>query len=917
MTARDDTDRLWRGLRRVFRLPVSTARLDADIDEELRFHLDGRIEELMQREGLSRAAAEREARRRFGDVGHYRQEARAIDHTLHRQRSRMEFRDALGRELRLAARSLRRSPSFSLIAITTLALGIGAATAIFTLLDAVVLRPLPYPGADRLVSLSSPVPKLQGQTRWGLARHQMFYFLEHGRTLEALGVYNRSDATVHGAGPDEKAERVRAVNASASIFSVLGMAPLHGRLLVAEDNTHARPAVVVLGYDFWMRRFGGDPGVVGRTLNVEGLTLSIIGVLPRGASLPDQRVDIWAPAHVDSTVKQNNHTWSAIGRLAPGFTAADAQRELAPLTARLPEAFPTVYRATFVEATGFTTEVVPLRDQVIGEMVTRALWALFGAVGLVLLIASANIANLFLVRLDARRREVALRTALGANRSHLAWQYLAESMLIATIGGAVALAVAAVMLKVMLLVAPSDLPRVADVRLQGAGVLFGLGVALIAGLAFGLMPLLGWRFDLASLRDSGRGLTSSRRSMLARRTLVASQMAFAVVLLASAVLMVRTWLNLQAIQPGFDPRGVLTMELALPRAEYGRGGPAYDETAARTSALYERLAAQLRALPGVTHTAVSTSLPLLSGDLCNGITLQGATPDAARGACPPVAVVSPGYFEAMGIAVDGRTPDWAGMNAGDGAMVVSRAFAEHHWPNENPIGKGIRANGLEPPFYRVVGIADDVRGNGLDAPAIETVYFPVRPIPGAPLWQPPYHVNLVVRTSVSNPLELANAVTRLVQDAEPQATLANVQTLEHVVAQSIARRSFTMLLLGIAAAIAMLLSAVGIYGVISYIVTQRRGEIGVRMALGAQVRQVTGMVLGQSVGIAALGVAAGVVAALLTTRVLGALLYGVAPNDPLTLLVVPVLLLAVALIASYAPARRAARTNPVEALRSE
>jgi predicted permease len=310
-------------------------------------------------------------------------------------------------------------------------------------------------------------------------------------------------------------------------------------------------------------------------------------------------------------------------------------------------------------------------------------------------------------------------------------------------------------------------------------------------------------------------------------------------------------------------------------------------------------------------------MPLLSGDWCTGVTLEGPTPDAARGACPPVAIVSPGYFEAMGVRVEGRTLDWAGMNAHDGGMIVSRAFADHHWPNENPIGKGVRYNGTTPPFYRVVGVAEDVRESGLDAPPTEVVYFPARPLPDAPLWSPPYLVNVVLRTTGSDPLALTNTVTQMVQELEPGAAVANAASMETVLARSIARRSFTMVLLAIAAGIALLLSAVGIYGVISYIVTQRRGEIGVRVALGAQVGHVTRMVLGESLWLALAGVVIGVGAALATTRVLSALLYGVEPNDPATLVIVPAVLLVVALIASYAPARRAARTDPVEALRGD
>jgi predicted permease len=374
--------------------------------------------------------------------------------------------------------------------------------------------------------------------------------------------------------------------------------------------------------------------------------------------------------------------------------------------------------------------------------------------------------------------------------------------------------------------------------------------------------------------------------------------------------MARTFRNLRSVRPGFEAAGVLTMDVALPEQRYGR-------EAAVASGFYDRLADRLRALPDVRHVGFTDRMPLASGDWCTGITLEGPTPEAATGACPPSTLVSPGYFEAMGIRVEGRTLEWSGMRAHDGAVVVSRAFADHRWPNESPIGKGMKFNGTRPPFYRVVGVAEDVRGLGVDAPPPEYVYFPILPIPDAPLWGSPTYMHLVLKTSLGNPLSLTSTITRIVQETEPQAAVANVHTMETLLARSIAKQSFTMVLLLISATIAMLLSAVGIYGVISYIVTQRRGEIGVRLALGARAPQVTSMVLRQSLAPALIGVGLGTLAAWGTTRTLSALLFGVQPTDPLTLVVVPLALLAVAALASYAPARRASHIDPAEALRTD
>ena len=907
-----DDERLWQRLRRVFRLPASRRRLDAELDEELRFHLEGRIDELMSREGLTQRQAEAEARRRFGDYAHHRREARAIDHETYHRRERMHATEAIARETHRAIRTLRRAPGFSFVTIVTLALGIGAATAIFTLLDAVVLRPLPYASADRLVELSSPVPRIEGQSVWGLGRHEMFYFLEKGRSLENLAVYNTYDVTLLGNGPGERPERIRGVNSSASLFDVLGFTPQLGRLFVKEENSQRQPAVAVISDGLWKRRFGGAPDVIGRTVNVEGSSLRIVGVLRPRSDLPDLKVDLWAPAFVDSTTNWNNHTWAAIGRLRHGFTAADAERDLAPLTERLPEAFPQIYSPNFVRNTGFTTRVVPLRDAVVGDVITRALWALFAAVVLVLLIAAANVANLFLVRLDARRRDVAVRTALGASRSHLAVQYLMESLILVGVAAVLAIGAAQALIGMLLRLAPTELPRLSEVRLGGTSMLFAVGVALLIAIVFGLLPLLGSRLDLATLREGGRGLISSRRRMLARRMLVAAQMAFAVVLLASAALMLRTFRNLGHVHPGFDAERVVTMQIGLPGLQYGSRSRLREALT-----FHEQLASRVRQLPGVQQVGLTDRLPLLSGDLCTGITMEGATPSEARGACPPSTRVSPGYFEAIGTRVQGRTLTWSGMNAGDAGVVVSQAFAKAHWPNEDAIGKRVRFNGAEPPWYTVVGIAEDVHGIGLTRPPTQAIYFPFAEIPGAPLWELSNDMHLVVKTSVGDPNTLTNAIARIVNELEPQAVVANPRTMETVLARSIARQSFTMAVLLISATMAMLLSAIGIYGVVSYIVAQRRGEIGVRVALGAGVRDVTGMVLRQSLGLAMLGVVGGVLAAIATTRFLEALLYGVRPGDPMTFAAVPLVLLAVAALASFIPARRAARVDPVEALRSD
>jgi putative ABC transport system permease protein len=820
----------------------------------------------------------------------------------------MRLADTLTREVQQAARGLKRTPGFTGVAVVMLALGLGAATAIFALLDAVVLRPLPYRHAERLVDLSSPVPLLKGQTRWGIARHEMFYFLERGRTLENLGVYQVSDVTVATDGPEDRPERLRWVSASASLLEVLGFVPDRGRLIVRDDNHAAIPTVVVLSNEFAQRRFGGADAAIGKTLRVEGFPITVVGVLAKGDNLPDIRADLWVPALVDSTTVMNNHTWTAIGKLAAGFTANDAAHELAPLTASLGDEFPGVYSKTFIKNTGFYTDVRPLRTVIVGDIVTRALWTLFGAISLVLIIAAANVANLFLVRFEARSREVAVRYALGAGRFDLVKQSLMESLLFTSAASILAVGVAQLLLRSMVVLAPSALPRISEIHLGSGPITFMIAAAMVGGCVLGMLPLIGRRNDLGSL--TGARTTASRERMFARRVLVSTQMAFAVVLLAGAALMLRTFQNLQAVRPGFDPTGVLTMEISLPRSRYSGN-------ADLATNFFEQLAARIQALPGVRNVGFASHVPLLSSDWCIGVTLQGPTPESAKGACPPAALVSPGYFEAMGIRVEGRTPDWQGMNAHDGVMVVSKAFAEHWWPSESALGKGLRFNGTKPPWYRVSGIAEDVRGMGVTEPPIEIVYFPMRPIPDAPLWTTPRHMHLVIRTAGGNPETLSNVVVRLVNELEAEAAVANVQTMETVLARSMAKHSFTMFLLVIASGMALLLSGVGLYGLISYVVQQRRKEIGVRLAVGARVADVTALVLRQSMGLALLGVGIGLVTAFVTTRFLSTLLFGVQPGDPATFAVVPAVLLTVAAIASYAPAHRAAHIDPLRAMRAE
>ena len=907
--------------RRAFHLRASP-RLRQDVDDELRFHLEERIEEFVER-GMTREDAEREVRRRFGDVDAYGRETQHIDERLMRDRNRLDMMDALRREGRHAVRSLLRTPAFSIIALVTLALGIGATTALYTILEAVVLRPLPYAGAERLVSVRHPaeVPG-SGASRWGLSEAGYFYFRAQSRTLQELGVYTTGFTSVLG---ERDAERARSAGVTHTLLTVLGARPEAGRLITAEDDRPGAAPVVMLGWDFWQRRWGGDPAVLGSTIQTSGGPAEVVGVLPPGFDLPQPgiggsgdlsgfRVDVWSPLQLSDTARAvNSHYLAGIGRLRDGVTAEMAERDLQTLTARLPELFPSAYSQSFMDEYKFRAGAAPLRDEVLGATIVRTLWVLFAATGLVLLIAGANVANLFLVRMEARRREAAIRDALGADRRHLAIHYLSESLLLSLAAGALGLLLAWALVKAVLVVAPSDLPRLDEVQLRWTVIAFAAAVSVATGLLFGTFPLLRPRVaDTQTLREGSRGLSASPRQRAARNALVVAQVALALVLLVAAGLMGRSVAHLRQVDPGLRADGVLTFTLALPDARY-RGDTA-------VALFHRRVQERLAALPGVTGVGVGAGLPLRDlGSHCAVVFAEGQRPgDGAEPPCVPVPKVTPGYLEALGIQVRGRTHTWGDLDAGTGAAVVTQALADRLWPGEDPIGKGINSNGGdESGYYRVVGVVPELRAKGLDQPPTEMVFYPALHVPRS--WVASWLVapSYVVRTSLADPVSLVAAVRRTVAEVDPQVPMANVATMEQVLDRSMARTSFIMLLLGLASAMALLLSAVGIYGVISYIVGQRRSEIGVRIALGARVGEVARMVVLQSVALALAGVALGLVAAVGATRVLQSLLFGVSPTDPPVLGVVAAVLLLLAAVASFAPARRAASVDPVVALRGQ
>ncbi len=831
----------------------------------------------------------------------------------------MDIVDMVRREGRQSVRALVRTPAFSLVALATLVLGLAATASIFTVLDAVVLRPLPYPAPERLVVVTHPVSGTAVTARkWGVSPAGYFFFRREARTLAASGVYTTGTLSVRSS---DGAARVQSAQITSSLLGVLGARPVEGRLFTLEDDAPNGPSVAVLGYDFWRRGFGGDRTIVGRTIDIEGRSILVVGVAAANVSLPMPSafssqadlagfaVDIWIPLQLDPNARPiNTHPYSMLARLAPGIVIDDAQRELATLTARLPEIAPSAYSPAFMKQYHFSMAVTPLHAEVVGAT-GRVLWIVFGAVALVLLMAGANVANLFLVRLEAHGREAAVRAALGAGRAHLAVHYLTESLLLTVTAGLLAISVAWGALQFFVAAAPGSIPRLASVALGWHTVGFTAGLSVALGVAFGLVPLVARRgVDATTLREGGRGLTASRTTRLVRDALIVGQMTIALVLLAGAGLMLRTVGELRQVKPGFDPQHAVVMHVHIPWSRYSGWSP--------VAAFHRRLQQEIGALPGVRAVGGATDVPLVSFGFCSLVFVEDRP--LAPGEEPPcvkVTETSPGFFVALGLPVRGRLPDWHDAEAGTGAVVVTRALANRFWPGEDAIGRGIKGNGSRPPFYRIVGVTDDVRGEGLEKPPVEAVFFPILPMPQAGLWNPPNDLELVVRTSLDDPTTLVPTIRRTIAALDPVVSVDRVQTLTSVVQHSFARVSFILFLLGIAAMMALVLSAVGTYGVIAYLVTQRRPEIGLRMALGARTSEVTRLVVGHSLRLALLGAAIGTVVAFATTHLLTSLLYGVQATDPATFITAAGFLLVTAVFASVAPARRAARVDPVEALR--
>ena len=867
----------------------------SDIDEELRLHVELETEANVLR-GMSPGDARRAALRSFGNFDSVRDTAYEV-----RGGGLME---TFLQDVRYGARVLAKNKGFTAVAVLTLALGIGANTAIFSVVNELLLRPLPYSDAERIVMLWEVTP--EGRRQNTTSRANFRAWREQAASFEAMAAFTDQRVSLTGGGEPEE---VSVQFARPELFRVLGVEAALGRVLTDED---ARPgsAAVVLGHGLWKRRFGGDPGVIGKPITLNGQPVNVVGVLPRDfqwhirqRSGTGRQAEIWSVLTMPPPGEgagERGRFLSVVGRLKPGVSFERAEAELKTIHARLAQDNQQYNK-------GYTAEVIPLREQFYGNVRT-ALWVLLGAVGLVLLIACANVANLLLSRVAAREKEIALRTALGARRTRVIRQLLTESLLLSLMGSLAGLLVAWWGIGALVAISPRELTHLQGVGINLTVLAWTLGISLLTGVVFGIAPALeATRLNLNdALKEGGKGAEGhNSRSRRLRGALVVTEVALALMLLASAGLLVRSFLRMQKIDTGFETENMLTMVLRLPGAKYKED--------AQVVTFFRQAMERVRALPGVRSAGMVNFLPLYGGlGSATGFHIDGQpTPPPGEGPGANVRVANAGYFSAMGIPLL-RGRNFTDQEDGEArrVVIVSESLARKYFPGEDPVGKRIKVFMAEdPPWLEIVGVVGDVRYDSLTDDAAPTVYEPHPELTYE-------FMTLVIRTE-GDPEAMVPAVRRELSAIDPDQPVSDVRTMKQVMADTVGRARFNTLLLGLFAGLATLLAAVGIFGVMNYSVTLRTREIGLRMALGAQPARVLMLVLRQGLALTLIGIGVGLAGALALTRVMSGLLYGVEATDPATFAAIVPLLAVVSLVACYIPARRATRVDPLTALKYE
>ncbi|HUD71332.1 MAG TPA: ABC transporter permease [Dongiaceae bacterium] len=897
----------WRGevLRRLTGLSLPPGRA-IEIADELTQHLEDRHADLLA-DGASAAEAERLVLAELHDHDLLAQALRQVERpdraVLPPGAPRRHLFLDLGQDLRLGLRALRRQPGFTAVAVLALALGIGGNTAIFSLVNGVLLKALPFREPDRLMLVTS---RRTDPGKRPFTLPDFIDFRDQNRSLDDLAAFATWNVTLTGQGD---AERLLGARVSAGAFGTLGVEAVAGRTLQPDDDTPGRQFVVVLGHGLWQRRFAADPAIVGKTLTFNDTPYTVVGVLPPQFVFPIRDAELMTPLAPDADpwrgMRSSVNFLRGIARLKPGVSREVAQADLTAVAERLRRDYP----ASNGQKVG--VDLTPLGEDLVGDY-RAALVILLAAVGTVLLITCVNLANLALARASGRRREMAIRAALGAGRGRLVQQLLTENLLLAALGGLAGLALAYHGIPVLLALSPATLPRVAEVAIDRRVLGFTLSLSVLAGLTFGLLPA--WRatrVDLEeALREGGRGLVGGRRQARARGLLVVAQIALSLVLLVAAGLLLRSFARLQSVSPGFDTDNVLAIHLSLPQSRY--------PDRAAISRFTEALQGRLETLPGVEAVGCVSLLPLSGWGSAVPFTIEGRDAPAGEEMVTEYRLASPGYFSALGIPrVAGRGFDAHDTATTGPVAIVSHTFAKRFWPDGNPVGAHLRIddNDRGPRAVTVVGVAGDVRDRGLDAEPSPILYLPIEQVhEDGVVWLT--NQNYWLLRSAVDPLTLREPVRRAIQAVDRDAPSSDIRPMEQYLQASVAPRRFNLWLLTLFAGAALVLAGTGLYGVIAYGVAQRRHEIGIRMTLGATGRDVLRLVLGEGMRLLAAGAALGLVAAWGVTRFMAALLFDVSATDPSTYLTISAILGLVALLACYLPARRAAAVDPLVALRS-
>ncbi|HKV63946.1 MAG TPA: ABC transporter permease [Candidatus Acidoferrum sp.] len=889
----------------------SRRRLYNDLSEEIQAHIDEKIEELVA-SGISRKEAAAAARREFGNLALTEEDSREVWRW-------MSIEDLFA-DARYGLRTLGRNPVFTIVSLLTIAIGIGANAAVFSVVNSVLLKPLNYPKAEELVSLHQTAPGAAGLADFenGLLLSPSMYFTysEQNRTFQSLGVWTTDTANVTGLA---EPEQVRVAAVSDGVLQALNVAPAAGRWLSQMDQVPRGPERVMLSYGYWQRQFGGDRTVVGRDITIDSRPREIVGVMPQGFRFVDADFDVIVPFKFDrGKLILAGFGYHGIARLKLGVTIAEANADMTRMLPMWMDSFsngpgsnPHIY-----EKWKITPLIRPLKQEVIGN-VSEVLWVVMGTIGLVMLVACANVTNLLLVRVESRQQELAVRAALGAGWGRMVRGLLVESVMLGLLGGVLGVALAYAGVRFLVAVGPANLPRLSEISLDARTLGFALLLSVLSGLFFGLIPALkyaGPRTSLA-LRSAGRTISVSRERHRTRSLLVVGQVAMALVLLVSAGLMIRTFRALRTVDPGFtDARHLQAMRISIPDLLI----PEADRVA-RTQ---NEILGKLSAIPGVHSAGFVSEMPMEGMDSgWDCIFAQDKTyPDDV---IPPLRLykhISPGFLRTAGTRlIAGREFTWNEVYGLQPVVMISENLAKEMWGTPAAaIGKQLREFSAMP-WHEVIGVIQDVRERGVQENAPAIIYWPpmMQYLYAAKAPETVRTVTFVIRSDRAGSETFLNEVRQAVWSVNSNLPLASVRTMQEVYDKSVARTSFTLVMLGIAGAMAMALGLIGIYGVISYTVSQRKREIGIRLALGAQGGDVVGMVLRQGAKLAILGVGIGVAAAFVLARLMTSLLFGVTAHDPLTFAAVVALLILVALLACYIPARRAMRVDPMVALRYE